>query len=216
MKIAIIGATGSMGSALTKSLAKAGHEIYVYAPHADKLSALITALKKEIPKAKIVKTADSAAAAAAAEIIIPAVWYDKQREVANAIRSTASGKIVVNLVNPLNATYDGLVTPPDTSAAEEMAKLLPDSKIVKALNTAFAGDYASPEFGGTRPDIFIASDDQKAAETVARLVEDAGFNPLYAGKLSMSRIIENMMVLLIGLTTRYNYNWVAGWKVLHR
>jgi predicted dinucleotide-binding enzyme len=46
-------------------------------------------------------------------------------------------------------------------------------------------------------------------------VKDTGFNPLIAGKLQASRTLEHMTVLLVGLSMRYNYNWLAGWKVLH-
>ena len=216
MKIAVIGATGAMGSALTKSLAKAGHELYVFAPHAEKLETFVEAVKEDTPRAKIKKCGSAQEAAALAEVIIAAVWYSVQEEVADAIREEAKNKIVLNIANPLNETFDGLATSPGTSAAEEMAKLLPESRIVKGFNTAFAGDYSSPEFGGIRPDIFVASDDEKAAEVVSGLVKDAGFNPLYSGKLFMSRTLESMMLLLIGLTNRYGYNWLAGWKVLHR
>jgi len=216
MKIAVIGATGAMGSALTKSLSKAGHELYVFAPHAGKLETFVEAVREDTPRAKITKCGSAQEAAALAEVIIAAVWYSVQEEVADAIRKEAKNKIVLNIANPLNETFDGLATSAGTSAAEEMAKLLPESRIVKGFNTAFAGDYSSPEFGGIRPDIFVASDDEKAAEVVSGLVKDAGFNPLYSGKLFMSRTLESMMLLLIGLTNRYGYNWLAGWKVLHK
>lgn len=216
MKVAVIGAYGNMGSVITKNLSKAGNDIYVYGPDAKKLSEFVATVQKEIPTARITKTNDAASATRAAEVIIPAVWYEKQAEIAKDIRKDAAGKIVVNIANPLNKTYDGLATPPNTSAAEEFAKLLPNSKIVKAFNTAFAGDYANPDFGGIRPNIFVASDDEKAADVVSKLVKDAGFDPLYVGKLSASRILEQMTVLLISVTSRYNYNWVAGWRILHR
>lgn len=215
MKVAVIGANGSMGSNITKSLAKAGHELYVYSPETCKLFDFVATVQKEIPMARIVITVDAADAAASAEVIIPAVWYSKQAEVANSIRKAAAGKIVVSLANPLNETYDGLVTAAGVSAAEELAILLPDSKVVKAFNTVFAADFANPEFGGLRADNFIAADDEQAVEIVSTLVKDAGFNPIYVGKLQASRTLENMTVLLIGLSNRYNYNWLAGWKVLH-
>ena len=70
-----------------------------------------------------------------ADIIIPAVGYGAQTEVAARIKDVVIGKIVVSIANPLNETFDGLLTEPTTSAAEELAKLLPHSKIAKAFNT---------------------------------------------------------------------------------
>jgi predicted dinucleotide-binding enzyme len=151
-----------------------------------------------------------------ADVIIPAVPHAVQGDVAAKIKDVVTGKIVVSITNPLNATYDGLVTDPMTSGAEELAALLPHSKVVKAFNTVFAADFAAPVLGGKTVDCFVAGDDAQAVATVSQLVMDAGFNPLVAGNLSVSRTLENMMVLLVSLTTRNNYQWVAGWKVLHQ
>jgi predicted dinucleotide-binding enzyme len=48
-------------------------------------------------------------------------------------------RLIDVITNPLNATSDDLETPPGTSAAEEIAKLAPSAKVVKAFNTTFAG-----------------------------------------------------------------------------
>ena len=131
------------------------------------------------------------------------------------IKEVANQKILISIANPLNATYDGLVTAPDTSAAEELQKLLPNSKVIKAFNTTFAADFTTPVIDGKQVDAFIAGNDEDALETVKELVGTAGFNPIVAGNLSVSRTLENMQLLLIQLGMKYNYNWHAGWKILH-
>lgn len=215
MNIAVIGATGAMGSALTRSLAKAGHQLTLFAPDRTKLSDLVRAVQRELPAARVTDAPDAAAAVRPAEVILLAVWYAMQAEVASAVRAVAAGKIVVNIANPLNETFDDVVTPPGTSAAEECASQLPEATVVKAFNTVFAADFAAPDFGGIRPDVFVAGDDERASDIVSTLVRDVGFNPLFVGRLSASRTLERMAVLLIGLSSRYTYNWRAGWKVLH-
>ena len=110
----------------------------------------------------------------------------------------------------------GLVTTPASSAAEELQKLLPDSKVVKAFNTTFAGDFAQPVIDGKQVDAFIAGNDETSVRTVAELVKTAGFNPIIAGDLPVSRTLENMQLLLMQLGSKYNYNWLAGWKILHK
>jgi len=213
--IAIIGSTGNMGSGITHNLAKAGYRILIAGNDESKLNNQIAKIKADIPNADVEVIDCSREASWEADIIIPAVPYESQTAIANKIKDVVTGKIVISIANPLNAAYDGLVTDPTTSAAEELAKLLPNSKVIKAFNTVFAADFNAPQIDGKTPDAFIAGDDDEAVATVSELVKDAGFNPLVAGKLAMSRTLENMMVLLIGLTIRNNYNWLSGWKILH-
>jgi hypothetical protein len=214
--IAVIGATGNMGSGISYNLAKAGYRILLAGNNKLKLNDLVTKIKDITPGADVEILDCSKEASWEADVIIPAVSYEDQSEVALKIKDVVTGKIVISLSNPLNATYDGLVTDPTTSAAEELAKLLPYSKIVKAFNTVFAADFSTPQIDGKIADVFVAGDDEEAVTSVTELVKDAGFNPLYAGKLVVSRTLENMMVLLIGLTMRNSYNWLAGWKILHQ
>src|SRR5688500_5116476 len=150
-----------------------------------------------------------------ADIIIAAVPFEAEIEVAEKIKEVANQKIVISIANPLNASYDGLVTAPDTSAAEELQKLLPNAKVVKAFNTTFAADFATPVIDGRQVDSFLAGNDEESLQTVSELVKTAGFNPIVAGELPVSRILENMQFLLIRLAMKYNYNWLAGWKILH-
>ncbi|WP_262712083.1 NADPH-dependent F420 reductase [Litoribacter populi] len=150
-----------------------------------------------------------------ADIIIVAVPFEAEKDVARKIQEVANQKIVISISNPLNSTYDGLVTAPDTSAAEELQKLLPNAKVVKAFNTTFAADFSSPLIDGKQVDAFIAGNDESALQTAAELVSTVGFNPLVAGDLTVSRTLENMQLLLIQLNMKYNYNWLAGWKILH-
>ena len=216
LTVAIIGAAGHMGSGIARNLAKAGHRILLAGPRRDQLETLLATIKAITPNADVDILDCSHEASWEADVIIPAVPHAVQEDVAARIKDVVTGKIIISIANPLNATYDGLVTGPMTSGAEELAALLPHSKVVKAFNTVFAADFAAPILDGKTVDCFIAGDDDQAVATVSQLVQDAGFNPVAAGKLPISRTLENMMVLLIGLTMKNNYNGVVGWKVLHQ
>lgn len=211
--IVIIG-TGSMGSSIAKNLARAGYRLLLADRDPAKAKETLEAINSIEPHSDVEILDCAREASWEADIIIPAVWYKEQAAVASKIKDVVTGKIVISIANPLNETYEGLVTEPTTSAAEELAKLLPHSKIIKAFNTTFAADFNQPRIGEITVDCFVAGDEDDAVATVCELVNDAGFNPLIAGKLLASRVLESMMVLLIGLSMRYNYNWHAGWKVL--
>lgn len=213
--IAIIGATGNMGSAIAKLLSKGNNRLLLFANHQDKLDTLAEEIKAGHPNAEAEAYQCPTTASWEADIIILAVPYAVEKEIAEKIREVANQKIVISIANPLNETYSGIVTSADTSAAEELQKLLPNSKVVKAFNTVFAADFATPVIAGQQADAFLAGNDSEAVETVAGLVSTTGFNPIVAGELSVSRTLENMTLLLIQLTMKYNYNWVAGFKILH-
>ncbi|MBD0289324.1 MAG: SDR family NAD(P)-dependent oxidoreductase, partial [Flavisolibacter sp.] len=142
--IAVIGASGNMGSAISKSLAKGPYRLLLCAGNEDKLQALAQEIKGNNPAADVDTLDCTVNASWEADIIILAVPYQAEKEVAEKIREVANQKIVISIANPLNETYDGLVTAPDTSAAEELQKLLPNSKVVKASNTTFAADFTTP------------------------------------------------------------------------
>jgi NADPH-dependent F420 reductase len=213
--VAIIGATGNMGSAISKSLAKGNYRLLLKANKKEKLEKLADEITQNNPSADVEAIACPAEASWEADIIVLAVPFGAEKEIAEKIKEVASQKIVISIANPLNETYNGLVTAPDTSAAEELQRLLPNSKVIKAFNTTFAADFATPVINGKQVDAFIAGDDEDALETVKELVTIAGFNPIVAGDLSVSRTLENMQLLLIQLGMKYNYNWLAGWKILH-
>ncbi len=213
--IAIIGATGNMGQAIAKSLAKEENRLLLFSSNLQKAQLLAEEIKSNNAAVEVEGIACPVDASWEADIIILAVPYQAEAETAKKIKDVARQKIVISISNPLNATYDGLVTSADTSAAEELQKLLPDSKVIKAFNTTYAADFAQPVIDGKQTDAFIAGDHSSALTVVKELVRTAGFNPIIAGTLAVSRTLENMQLLMIQLTMKYNYNWHAGWKILH-
>jgi NADPH-dependent F420 reductase len=213
--IAVIGATGNMGSAISKSIAKGPYRLLLKANRQEELDVLLKEIKNSNANAEVEAVVCPTEASWEADIIILAVPFDAEKEIAAKIREVANQKIVISIANPLNVTYNGLVTAPDTSAAEELQKLLPNSKVIKAFNTTFAADFSTPVIDGKQADAFIAGNDEDALHTVSEIVATAGFNPIVAGDLSVSRTLENMQLLLIQLGMKYDYNWLAGWKILH-
>lgn len=213
--IAIIGATGNMGSALAKSLSRGNFRLLLKSGKEEALHNLVNDIKKSNPSADVEASACPKESSWEADIIILAVPHAAEAEIAERIKEVANQKVVISIANPLNETYDGLTTAPDSSAAEELQKLLPHSKVVKAFNTTFAADFSQPKIGGNQVDAFVAGNDDDAVVTVTELVQTAGFNPIVAGPLSVSGTLERMQLLLIQLGMKYNYNWLAGWKILH-
>ncbi|MDJ1506785.1 NADPH-dependent F420 reductase [Xanthocytophaga agilis] len=213
--IAVIGATGNMGSAISRALSNANYRLLLFAKDQAKLQTLVEEIRKSNAVANIESVDCSVNASWEADIILLAVPYQAEKEIAEKIREVANQKVVVSISNPLNTSFNGMLTEPDTSAAEELQKQLPHSKVVKAFNTTFAADFSTPVIDGKQVDSFIAGNHEEALQTASELVVAAGFYPILAGDLSVSRTLENMALLLIQETIKSNYDWLAGWKVLH-
>ncbi|MEW2608279.1 NAD(P)-binding domain-containing protein [[Kitasatospora] papulosa] len=77
------------------------------------------------------------------DIVVLAVPYPAVADVLTRRADELSGKIVVDITNPLDfETFDSLVVPADSSAAAELAAALPRSRVLKAFNTTFR--HAAP------------------------------------------------------------------------
>lgn len=213
--IMIIGASGRMGSAISKSLSGGNYRLLLNGKNHDKINELVNEIDVTNPSADVEGIDCSFDGCWEADIIISAVPYLAEKEMAERIKEVANQKIVISIANPLNKNYNGSLTAADTSAAEELQRELPNSKIIKAFNTTFAADFSTPVIDGQRIDAFIAGNDEDALQNVAEIIHTAGFNPVIAGDLSVSRTLENMQLLLVQLNKKYNYNGLAGWKILH-
>ena len=185
MNIAIIG-MGNIGSGLAHVLSETEYSVVVVdrdggTTSADKLKA----------EGIEVQSADIATAVEGADIVILSTPYDAAAEVAG--QADFIGKIVVDVSNPVTVDFSALQLGHTSSAAEEIAKLMPGTTVVKAFNTIFAQHYANGlEMGGQKLQTFIASDDKAARESVKRLAEEIGLDARDAGPLLNARYLEPM------------------------
>jgi NADPH-dependent F420 reductase len=202
MKVAIIGA-GNVGKALGTSITRAGHDVTIAAKHPE--HAISAA--REIGATAAPSNTD---AVRDADVVILAIPYVGAGEaVAAEIRGSVAGKPVVDVSNPMKPDYSGPATT-DGSAAEELQRLLPEARVVKAFNSIFASNQARP----TRDiDGYVAADDEKAKRTVMSLVESIGFSALDVGPLSSARFLEGMAFINIGLNSANGWGWTSAWKL---
>ena len=138
-----------------------------------------------------------------------ALWYDAALPVVQQYGDALAEKTIVDITNPVDvSTFDGLVTPAGSSAAEEIAKAAPArANVVKAFNTTFAGTLAPGQVAGQPLDVLVAADDAEAKQAVLALVEAAGLRGIDAGPLRRARELEALgflhMTLQEGLGTNY-------------
>jgi predicted dinucleotide-binding enzyme len=192
MTVAIIG-SGKMGAGFARLLASKGFDIAI----GNKNPKKAVVLAKEIgAKAKGCNVKD---AVSKADVIFLAVQY---KDAAEALKTAGdlTNKVVIDISNPITADFKGLTIGHSTSAAEEIQKLMPGAKVVKAFNTIFAELLPTESRKGRRVQVFIASDDETAKAKVSDLVKAVEFEPIDSGTLYNSRFLEPMgeMNILLG------------------
>jgi 8-hydroxy-5-deazaflavin:NADPH oxidoreductase len=186
-----------MGSALAKQITKARHELVIAGRDVAKAKELATTVGAVFKEA---------AAAEGVDVVIVATAY------ADAIAALGSAgdlkrKVIIDITNPLTADYMGLTIGHSTSAAEEIQKAFPESRVVKAFNTVFAQVLAAgPELAGVTVPVYFAGDDTPAKETVKALIQSMGFAPVDAGGLKNARYLEP----LAGLNIYFGYGAGRG------
>lgn len=212
MNITIIGA-GNMGRGIGTRAAAGGHSVTFVDANpetAEKAAADVRASAR-----KGAKVSAASLDAELGDVVVLAVWYGTNIEIARQLGTKLAGKVVVDIANPLNSTYDGLATAPDSSSAEDLAKAVSaGAKVVKAFNTTFAGTLLAGQVAGQPLDVFIAGDDADAKAKVAQLATDGGLRAIDAGALHRSRQIEAMQLLHITLQGALGTNWGSAVKIL--
>lgn len=215
MRIAIIGA-GNVGAALCRAAVKAGHEVTIAAPDPEQVAAVAGDTGATAAESTI-------AAVDGAEVVVLAVPATAAAVVARELASAVSGKVVVDVTNPPNATSTDMLLqrryrgPRDRAgliSATELQQRLPFASVVKAFNTILPSRYASPTEQGTPLDAFYAGDDETAKAVVAELATSLGFRPVDAGGLRLGRSLEELAMLNSTLNARNGWSWQSGWKLV--
>lgn len=111
-------------------------------------------------------------------------------------------------------TFDSLVVPADASAASEIAAQLPNSRVLKAFNTTFAGTLASGTMGGLPTTVLIAGDDADAKSMLADVVTAGGLRAVDAGALKRARELEAFGFLQLSLAATEKIAWTGGFATI--
>ena len=148
------------------------------------------------------------------DTVILAVPYPAVAEIVEAYGERLAGKTVVDITNPLNfETFDNLVVPADGSAAAEIQKALPQSKVLKAFNTNFAATLASGKVGENVTTVLVAGDDADAKAGLIAAATAGGLAALDAGSLSRARELESVGFLQLTLAVGETIGWTGGFAL---
>ena len=208
MKVAIIGA-GNVGTALSRSLLRAGQPVTIGVPDPAKYRAHVDALG---PGAALAGTDD---AIAAGEVVILAVPYEAALSIAASMPDW-QGRTLVDASNPLAPGLAGLSLGTTTSGAEEVARRARNAHVVKAFNTTGAENMADSRYPQGQPIMPVAGDDAAARQRAMTLATLIGFDAIDMGLLSTARYLEPLAMVWIHLAIKQGQGRHFAFARLHR
>src|SRR5215218_6032698 len=208
MHVTLIG-TGNMARGLGSRVLAGGHDLTIVGKDAQRAEAVAAGIGGQ----GTVRTA-VAGDPIEGEVVVLAVYYPDARDAVEQYADQLAGKVVVDITNPVTATLDGLVVPPDGSATNELAGLAPDARFVKAFNTTFAGTLTQGEVAGQTLDVLIAGDDEDAKARVTALARDGGLNPIDVGPQKRARELEAAGLLHMGLQSTLGTGFASALKII--
>lgn len=187
MRIGIVGA-GKLGSTVGKLWVDAGHEVRFASRHPEELQPLVEKLGK---RASAGTPLEAAKFGEVVMLTVPlAAFPDLGRDLATPL----AGKVVLDTGNAYEKRDGGAAgeaTRHPRGSAGWAAAMYPEARWVKAFNTVYFKVLESEAHrDGDRVGIPLAGDDRQAVETAARLVRDAGFDPVIAGGLARGKEFE--------------------------
>jgi NADPH-dependent F420 reductase len=206
--IGILGGTGDQGRGLAFRLAIAGLDVVIGSRDAGRAAAAAAGLS--VP----VRSADNAACARQADIVVVAVPWEGHGALLASLRDELAVKVVVDCVNPLGFDKQGAFAVPveEGSACEQAASLLPQSTVVGAFHHLSSVLLLDADRPPVDTDVMVLGDEREATDLVQALASSIpGMRGIYAGRLRNARQVEALTANLISVNRRYKAH--AGIRV---
>ena len=201
MKLAIVG-TGDMGGALaTAFVRRSDHEVSVRGSRRESRSALDLARQLDISESDDLGLND-------ADVVFVVVPWEALDAVARLVAKCRG--IIVSVIVPWADGGDPRTEM--TSAAEQLAALLPHARIANAFTSVSSSIVRNPG-NAEKPSVIVCSDDDSAQTVVIGLAEDIGFSGINGGALRFARYTEGLGVLWTALAYDAGYGERVTYRV---
>ena len=206
--IGLIGGTGPEGLGLAMRLALAGEAVRIGSRKPERAADAATTITEAVTAAGGSADAGGAVNAdvvANCDIVIIVVPFDGHEATLRDLREPIGSKVVIDAAVPLifNDGVPGVAVVEQGSATEQAQALLPEARVIGAFHNLSAKklqDLSKPMEG----DVLVTGNDEEAKQQVVQLIESmANLRPIDAGPLAMSRFVEDLTALILGINRRY-------------
>ncbi len=188
MKIGIIG-SGNIGGNLGKHWSKAGHEVLFSSRHPEQLNDLV---RESEGKATAVSIEE--AFEANADVYLLATPFKAIDKLSELYAGEYGNKVIIDATNPY-PERDGKmaqeVRDSNRNASEYTAMKFNTAKTAKAFNTIYADHLKNRAFQDSQKlAIPYAAQDEESRQVTQQLIEDIGFDAVYVGDLTKTKIMD--------------------------
>jgi hypothetical protein len=212
MKIGIIG-SGMVARSLGTGFLSHGYEVMLGTRDKSKLDEWQT----ENPKGNVGSFSE---AASFGDLVVLAVkGIHSLSAIEKAGVANLNNKTVIDAGNPIDdskAPEDGVLqfyTDQNGSLMEQLQDSFPQVNFVKAFNSVGSHLMVNPDFGGIKPTMFIAGNNQNSKQEVTAILEKFGWESEDMGTAKAARAIEPLCMLWCIPGFNQN-NWSHAFKLL--
>lgn len=212
MKIGFIG-SGNVAQVLGGGYAQKGHEVMLGTRDPSKLAEWIERTGKNV------SVGSFSEAAIFGDIVFLSVTATAIEAAVDLVgRENFAGKTLIDLSNPMDFSQG---VPPKFTATvgnslgEQVQRLLPEARVVKAFNSIGVAVMTDPIFDGEAATHFIAGNSNEAKAEAAGLIREFGWEVEDVGGIEQSFFLEALASLWVNYALRTNH-WNQAFKLLKR
>jgi len=211
VRVGVLG-SGDVGRVLAAGFAGLGHEVKIGSRDPEKLREWASASAR-------LSAGTFAETAQFGDILVLATLG---AGAADAIKLAGldafDGKVVIDATNPLDMSKGmppTLFVGTTDSLGEQIQRLIPKARVVKAFNTVGNAHMINPQFPGGPPDMFICGNDAEGKKIVSQICDAFGWGVIDIGGIEGSRYLEPMCMtwVLYGVRTS---SWNHAFKMLRK
>ncbi len=204
--------SGDVGRVLAAGFASLGHDVTIGSRNPEKLRPWAEGTSPRI-------TVGTFEDAARCDIIVLAtLGVGTESAIRLAGLSHFDGKVVIDTTNPLDFSKGApptLSVGTTDSLGEQIQRLLPTARVVKAFNTVGNAHMVHPQFPGGPPDMFLCGNDEGAKKIVGQICEHFGWGVVDIGGIDGARYLEPMCMAWVLYGVKHG-SWNHAFKLLRK
>ena len=202
MKIALLGGTGSFGTALAIRLRAAGYDVVIGSRDAERARAAGADVG--------VDGATNEDAARAADLVVIATKADGAVETARSLREAIGTTPVLSVAAELTFTKEGVLPTAEATSIARRIQDVVDGPVIAGLHSLAASNLGGEE--APEEDTLVCGDDPEAKALVLELAgKVTAGSAIDAGPLASARALEGMTAVIVNVNKRYKAH--AGLRV---